>query len=401
MKRRRLKSATVWGAVGLACCLGIAALRSSAEETSMTRETTSARRHGDDPWEEFCERLKRAGRVMQRDTTPQDDLTQAEGYRKLVHFIRVGFDANLDFADTEHPRVYPHVTPTTLGEGETADARYHQAFIDGSASYRVSGERGTAAFIEFGVYAGKIGIQDSSRQVGALTEQNLVVGEDGSYEIVLSPDEHSGNWIRTESDASLLYIRQYAHDWNEARSATFEIRREGVTGPRPPLCLAEAEEGLMRTAAFVDHAVHFWAAIVDRQAATEPNVFREVGQAQAAESPEMPVGHRFSAGYFRLAPEEALVVRFSPGQAPYWGLDLTNYWFEPLSYEDHRSHVNNRTASFEPDGSVRIVIAEQRRGASNWIDLQGHREGMMLFRWSRSRDPLPAIASQVGKLADL
>jgi len=344
----------------------------------MTRETTSARRHGDDPWEEFCEQLKRAGRVMQRDTTPQDDLTQAEGYRKLVHFIRVGFEANLDFADTEHPRVYPHVTPTTLGEGETSDARYHQAFIDGSASYRVSGDRGTAPFIEFDVYAGKIGIQDSSRQLGALTEQNLVVGEDGRYEIVLSPDEHPGNWICTEPDATLLYIRQYAHDWSETRSASFEIRREGVTGPRPPPSLAEVDEGLMRTAAFVDHAVQFWAAIVDRQAATEPNVFREVSQAQTEESPEMPVGHRFSAGYFRLAPDE-----------------------EPLSYEDHRSHVNNRTATLEPDGSLRIVIAEERRGAANWIDLQGHREGMMIFRWSRSRDPLPAIASQLVNLADL
>ena len=62
----------------------------------MTRETTSTSSHGGDPWEEFCEQLKRAGRVMQRDTTPKDDLTRAEGYRKLVHFIRVGFEANLD-----------------------------------------------------------------------------------------------------------------------------------------------------------------------------------------------------------------------------------------------------------------------------------------------------------------
>jgi hypothetical protein len=50
---------------------------------------------------------------------------------------------------------------------------------------------------------------------------------------------------------------------------------------------------------------------------------------------------------------------------------------------------------------VRIVIAEEPRGASNWIDLQGHREGVMLFRWSRSRDPVPALASRVVKLAEL
>ncbi len=38
-----------------------------------------------------------------------------------------------------------------------------KAFIDGSASYRITGTRGTAPLIEFTVYAGKIGIQDTSR----------------------------------------------------------------------------------------------------------------------------------------------------------------------------------------------------------------------------------------------
>jgi hypothetical protein len=98
-------------------------------------------------WEDFCERLKRAGGVLSRPTTPQDDFTIAEGLRKLVHFIRVGFEASVEYADTEHPRVYQSVTPTTLGEGETSDAVYHQAFIDGAATYRVSGDRGTAPYM--------------------------------------------------------------------------------------------------------------------------------------------------------------------------------------------------------------------------------------------------------------
>src|SRR5574337_863830 len=85
-------------------------------------------------WEAFCERLKRAGCVLNRPTTPQDDLSVAEGLRKLVHFIRLGFEASVEYADTEHPRVYQSVTPTTLGEGETSDAVYHQAFIDGAAT---------------------------------------------------------------------------------------------------------------------------------------------------------------------------------------------------------------------------------------------------------------------------
>ncbi|MBP1685554.1 MAG: hypothetical protein H6Q33_1697 [Deltaproteobacteria bacterium] len=352
-------------------------------------------------WDAFCEQLKRAGRVLDREGTPRDDLTQAEGYRKLVHLVRMGFDATVDFADPEHPPVYQLVTPTTLGEGETPDAHYHQAFIDGAATYRLTGRRGTAPFIELTVYAGKIGLQDVSRQVGALTEQELSVASDGTFEIVLSPQPHPGNWIRTEPDANLLYIRQYTHDWGKTQSATFELRKDGAAPHRPPLTLEQVRSGMERAAAYVDKSVHTWAAIVERRAAAGPNVFFEIPAAPDPSRPEMPIGHRFSSGYFRLAPGEALVVTFAPTEVPYWGLTVTNYWFEPLSYEDHRSHVNNRTAKYEADGSVRVIIADEHRMTPNWIDTLGHREGVMMFRWSRSKDPVPRLHAEVVSLATL
>lgn len=373
----------------------------------MAEKTTGTPPADRDPWDDFCEQLKRAGRVMRRDTTPKDDLSLAEGYRKLVHLVRVGFEATLDFADPQHPRIYQSVTATTLGEGETSDARYHQAFIDGSATYRVTGTRGAAPLIEFTVYAGKIGLQEVSRQVGTLTERELVVARDGTFEIALSPDEHPGNWIRTAPDASLLYIRQYAHDWSETRGATFAIRREGAAAVRSPLTLGRVRAGLAATASFVDRAAYFWAEMVDRRATAPPNVFFEIRL--SPDLPEMPTGHRFAAGYFRLAPDEALLVSFVPTEVPYWGIDLTSYWFEPLSYEDHRSHVNNRTAARAPDGSVRVAIASGRPRSGgqsggridNWLDTLGHAEGTMLFRWSRSNDPVPQLTTRVVKLADL
>lgn len=364
------------------------------KEANMTAKPTEL-------WEEFCEQLKRAGRVLARDATPKDELTLAEGYRKLVHLVRIGFDAAVDFADTEQPRVYQSVTATTLGEGETADAHYHQAFIDGSATYRVTGMRGTAPFVEFTVYAGKIGLQDVSRQVGAITEESLAVDADGRFEIILSPKPHPGNWIRTEPDANLLYIRQYTHDWSRTQSATFEIRKEGASDRSRPLTLDTVRAGLQRTATFVDKAALLWAGIVDRRASAGVNVFHEIPVAADPSRPEMPIGHRFSAGYFRLAPGEALVVTFKPIDVPYWGLSVTNYWFEPLSYDDHRAHVNNRTARFEADGSVRAVIANERRAVPNWIDTLGHIEGPMIFRWSRTKAPLPTIHTEIVPLATL
>lgn len=349
-------------------------------------------------WEDFCEQLKAAGAVLARPATPRDDLTQAEGLRKLARMIRMGLEATLEYADTRHPEVYPLVTPTTLGEGETSDARYHQTMIDGSRTYVLSGERGDAPFIELTVYAGKIGIDAHSAQVGALTEHELKVDAEGRYEIILSPEKHPGNWIRTTREATCVFIRQYAHDWSRTVGATFNIREIGSDSLPPNVTLAQVIAALPRTAAYVARSSAIWAGIVDQARQAPPNRFVTFPATDHDASPEMPTGHRFSSGHFRLEPDEALIVTLQPAEVPYWGMDVTNYWFEPLSFPSHRSHVNNRTAAAAADGTVRVAIAASRPGADNWIDTRGHREGMMMFRWSRTALPVPQIATEVVRL---
>jgi hypothetical protein len=351
-------------------------------------------------WEAFCGDLARAGRLLADERTPKDDLTQAEGLRKLLRMVRMGFEVSLEYGNPDHPQLYAHATELTVEEGETSDARYLQAVIDGAQDYRITGTRGEAPWLECTVYAGKVGLDEESRVVGALTEADLSVEEDGSFELALGPTPRPGNWIRTSPDATLVYIRQYSHDWGCTRSARLEIRREGENaGPRPPITLAEVRTALERTAAYVVRGTALWKAVVDHRRAAPPNRFFILElEMDPEDQPEMPTGHRFSSGYFRLEPDEALLLSFEPAEVPYWGLDTTNYWFEPLSYADHRSHLNNRTVELEPDGSVRILIASRNPGRRNWIDTRGHREGTMLFRWSRTDAPVPEIRAEVVNL---
>lgn len=362
--------------------------------------------HSVKAWENFCEQLKVAGGALVRESTPGDDLTQAEGLRKLVRMIRMGFEASLEYGNTDYPKVYQLVTPTTLGEGETSDSHYHQTMIDGSQTYRISGDRGEAPYLEFTVYAGKIGLDEHSVQVGAMTEVELEVNVDGSYELILSPNEHEGNWIKTTPEASVVFIRQYTHDWGKTRDATFNIERinsegEGAVGYRPPITMAEVTAAMERTSAYVARSTNIWAAIVDDIRKAPANRFVTFSVAEEEEAPEMPTGHRFSTGHFQLAADEALIVTFKPAEVPYWGIAITNYWFESISYADHRSHLNNHTVQYQDDGSVRVVIASQNPGQANWIDTQGHLDGTMMLRWSRTNLPVPDIETQVVKLANL
>ena len=104
-----------------------------------------------DPWQAFVQELARAGAVIHREETPKDPITQAEGYRYLSRLIRRGLETGLEFGDPAHPHLFPVITRSMLTGGTTADAIYIHGFIDGSRTYKIRGDRGTAPLMEFTV----------------------------------------------------------------------------------------------------------------------------------------------------------------------------------------------------------------------------------------------------------
>ena len=79
-----------------------------------------------------------------------------------------------------------------------------------------------------------------------------------------------------------------------------------------------------------------------------------------------------------------------PPRCDYWNFQLNNHWMESLDYRYHPIAVNHHGASYEDDGSVRIVVADRDPGTGNWIDTAGHRRGTMCLRWIRAdAHPLP------------
>jgi hypothetical protein len=381
-----------------------------------------------DAWERFCAELARAGEALQRPTTPRDELTQAEGLRHLARMIRAGVENRLELADLTHPVITPMVDRWLLYEGVTSDARYHHALIDGAASHRILGTRGTAPLFEIGIYTGKQAVHEDSHLLGSLTESELRVEPDGRFEVALGTQPRAGNWLRTDARARYLMIREYAQDWRATRAGSFEITREPAPGAPEPLRLETARAGLFGAADFVARATSFWASLSDHWASLAPNRFlytprgggtqlrrlddegREISQpdwermsgisGDARTEVAPPAGHEFSCGWFRLEQDEALVVRFEPVPAPYWGLELANYWYEPLAHRSGRAILNDRSALREADGSVVAVISQRDPGRPNWLDTAGHREGMMIFRLSRSQAPPPPIATELVRLRD-
>ncbi|MDZ7732252.1 MAG: hypothetical protein U5R31_03310 [Acidimicrobiia bacterium] len=70
------------------------------------------------------------------------------------------------------------------------------------------------------------------RAVSVASRDDLTRAADGSVEVVLSPEEHGGDWLRLDDDASFLLMRQYFGDWERERPADLVI--EPLDAPYPP-----------------------------------------------------------------------------------------------------------------------------------------------------------------------
>jgi len=359
-------------------------------------------------WVDFCETLKKAGDSVEFYAPDDDDLDRAEGYRYLTRMIRLGLAVELEYHDLDRPVIWESETPTQKFGGNNPDELYYEANIDGLDTYRVHGQRGTTPLIEFTVYDGRIGSDAASAPVGHLTEAHLAVDEDGSFEVILSPDPHPGNWIQTTAESKILFIRQYRFDWERDRPARLRIMHaESTPSPPPPLSMAELKQKLDRAGDFVLGNAALWPRFTALALLATKNDFIgplvdgggfDVGDTQ------MPQGHTLQPGAFELAEDEALVIQFTPpADLAYWGFSLLNRWYESLDYRYSPVHSNHLRAEADIDGKVRLVVAHRDPGVANWISTTGHRHGIMLFRWTRPAPEIryPELQVQLVKLEAL
>jgi hypothetical protein len=361
-------------------------------------------------WEEFCDELKKSGSAIEFYSPDDDELDRAEGYRFLSRILRLSLLSELEHYDAERPVIWQSETSTRKFGGNNPDELYFDAFIDGAKSYRVSGQRGTTPLIEMTVYAGRLRSGESGKHVAHLTEQDLQVAEDGSFQVILSPEPQAGNWIRTTPETNFLYIRQYRFNWEEDRPAELKIEMLQSVGPPAPLTLEHLRERLMATARSVEHNASFWpkltqlAAMRGKNRIFDPIIPGRDNEELESEDVTLPQGHILQPGYFDLEEDEALLIRFTPPKGlAYWGFCLLNRWYENLDYRYFDVHSNSFRASAGENGEVQLIVSEKDPGLPNWIATAGHRQGTMLFRWTRPTPSteLPTIFVEKVALADL
>jgi len=357
-----------------------------------------------DAWNKFCESLKDTGQILLEEKTPQDETTQADGLRYLVHMIRAGFENTYEFSDVTRPVLVPMVSPTLLYEGAGSAARYLQGYIDGGKSYRVYGKRGTAPLLELSLYNGKIGIHEPCHLVAALTEEDIVLEDDGRLEVTIGPEPKPGNHLLSNTDTCFMMIRQYTHVWDETIEGEFFIECLDEQAMQLPSTVSEVSDGLEQTAQFVSTVAQYWSALSDYWIGLLVNELMPQSKANDKTEVAPPTGHQFACGYFRVEPDEALIFEFTPEQVPFWGFEMASYWYQIIGFGNTQSRPNNKTVEYDDSGTVRVYCAHQHPAGvplANWLDLRGYTEGTTVFRWSRSKQPVPEFKTTLIKLGSV
>lgn len=362
-------------------------------------------------WEDFCETLKIAGRMIDHYGDQPSDLDRAEFYRFLGRLTRSGLERLVENAEPTRPRLRDMVWRQSINF-QTVDQDHLMCQFDEARDYRITGTRGTIPYFVMAVLTapapaepgaqdwaslGRDGLRDfdpsNLKTTGFLASQQLVFADDGEFEIILSQNDPGPgrNWLKLEPDTNCILIRLVWSDRATQTAPILTIERMDGAAPEPitPALMANnlawAAQGVLGYAELVRN---WWQGTQGNFSARLNRL--DYSRAQYLSNGGVPDRHVAFGGWAKRL-DEALVLEFTPPPCEYWNFQICNIWQENLdTFEDGNGWVNNSRFVAEPDGRVRILIAERDPGAGgNWVNSFGHDKGQWGLRFIQTQATPP------------
>ncbi|WP_285031682.1 hypothetical protein [Mycolicibacterium sp. lyk4-40-TYG-92] len=285
----------------------------------------------------------------------------------------------------DHPFLLSGTGPFTKMGLDNPDTLYFGAKLLAGFEYVVTGVRGTTTDLSFQYLSGEYTDDSVPDSEVAFDDRELDIASDGSFE-----------WRFTPSRSGQLVIREVYGDWSQRRGS-LAIYRADTMGTAPSLpSVGLAEKQFATAAVELTNRVKTWLQF--------PQWFYLNLPVNTLVAPRSTPGglttQYSSAGHFDLTPDQALIITLPASDAPYQGFQLGSMWYVSLDYINHQTSLNGAQTQIDPDGKVRIVVAEYNPGVTNWVETLGHRRGYLQFRWQRlSREMTAADGPSVELVA--
>ncbi len=358
--------------------------------------------NGDDPlpaaFEELLGSLIQSEREMRATASYETDAERVATYQHLLRMLLNSIEADI-LLDADFP--YFRINDFWVREGgDSPNQRYSIARVRGSSAYRIWGWIGSARRIEVQLNAGRPWF-GTGKSMGYLPHEEITFGEDGFFEIWLTPDARDGNWLANSEPANTLFVRQIYDHWDGDTPAEVHVDRIGHEGaPKYRETPSELAERIRTTAETLEQFTVGWGRFVQEQYVQEyaPNrvpppldTFKFGGVR----------GRWMANGYFDLPPDKAFLIRAPRTSADHIGIQLTDLWFASLEYANRVSSLNATQAVLSPDDAYYFVISREDPGHANWLETDGLSRGVFLMRYDGLMGEIPEAQFPVGELVSM
>jgi len=322
----------------------------------------------------LLDELKEVEERLRSADPPLDESERVEGYRWIFSLLSVAMDAYV-WADSGRPRFTDIVGPYRKWGGDNSDAYYQYISVDPKRTYRVTCRPGDAAYLSLTVYGGPDDGHYSNRIVGMANDRTMQRSSDGSFEIWLSPNPHSGNWLKLETDAVCGLTRDYLNDPINGVRAKWSI--ETID---PPTTKVDD----VATLAKRFRAVRTWLSEQTRMCPIRLAPVNSVQEPYPV--PKQTYGWSagdasYAMGSFELEDGQSLLIEGRSPECAFWNVCLWNPFMHTYDYAYDRVTINASAVQYEADGSWKIVISATKPAMPNWLCTQGHKRGLIWFRW--------------------
>jgi hypothetical protein len=311
--------------------------------------------------------IAEAERLVREAPHIESEADLLEGLQYLAGGIAACTHLAFDY-DRDHPFLQSGTGPFTKMGLDNPDTLYFGTRVQAGRDYVVTGTRGTTTDLSFQLLGGEYTDDNVPDSETAFDDRQLDVGANGDYE-----------WRFTPAANAQLVIREVYNDWSAQRGKVAIARADTAGTAPPPLTNQLIEKRFAVAGKQLVQRIKTWLQF--------PQWFYMNIPVNTMVAPRLTPGglatQYSSAGHFELTPDQALVITLPATDAPYLGFQLGSLWYVSLDYINHQTSLNGTQAQADPDGKIRIVVADRDPGVTNWVETLGHRKGFLQFRWQR------------------
>ena len=273
------------------------------------------------------------------------------------------------------PAFHRQLDLVTQWGGPNADNVYRHAKISPEHRYRIRGRMHSCEEFVLTLRAGFFHNAGYETKV-AYTASELGIAEGDEFEILLGGDDPKA--LAIPEGTRNASLREYYIDWRAEEPAVFTIECLDPPPPDDHIATDEIVRRVDRARIEIQESIEFYRAYMERKRSEQPDntipPTLKITKGLAAA--------RYENCYWRLEPDEALVIEGDEPAARYWSAQT--YVMDTFDLVDRSVRIssrNQRQTRVSDDGRIRFVLAGEDPGLANWLDTAGRRVGLCILRW--------------------